>query len=436
MALYSQQTEQIILGSLLSKPKTLLKLGIELSEVYFYYDKHKFILGAILSLQAKSIIPDIITVSDELDKNKRLEYVGGSSYLTEIVNISFEFPNTQHYITILKNKYKLRTFWEFFSNNATAIENGNITNPKKIIRQVSDKILNLSFNKIEKNIGINDICKEYTKIQEKYAEKKAEGIDLLGIPTKFSSLDRVTDGFQPEALWTIAAYTSVGKTTFMVNIIKRLLEQDKSVCLFSLETGKMDLFSKLLALEINCSPSEITKGLLDNDIYKKQTVAKQKYKDKKLNVYTEYSFIEDILLTMQNEVIKNKTDIFFIDYVQNLSSKTSNDQFRLINLAIKQIQTLTRKLKVTTVLLSQVSNESNKSKGSLEVGGKDAGAIRAASDIFIYLKREGTEEEILERYKSGQDVPIKVILNKNRMGKIGAFSVYMKQESGIIYEYF
>ena len=436
MKLYSEHTEQIILGGLLSRHRLLLTLGVRLSDIYFYFDKHKAILRAILSLQSKSVIPDIITVSDELEKNKQLTYVGGSTYLSEIINISTDFSNIDHYITILRNKYELRTFWEYFTTSATDIENGNITNANKLLKQTADKILNLNFNNVEKNIKISDICNEYTKVQEQYAEKKAQGSEFLGIPTNFHSLDRATDGFQQETLWTVAAYTSVGKTTFMINLIKNLLEQDKSVCVFSLETSKIDLFSKLLALEVNYSPTEITKGLLEDEIYKEQIKAKQKYKDKKLNIYTGYSYIEDILLTMQNEVIKNKTNVFFIDYIQNILSKNSADQFRMVNSAIKQIQLLTRKLNVTTVLLSQVSNESNKSKSSLDIGGKDAGAIRAASDIFIYLKREGTEEELLEYYKNGSDIPIKIILNKNRMGKIGSFLVRMKQKSGIIYEVF
>jgi replicative DNA helicase len=434
MDLFSYEAEQIVLGSLLSQPNSLGQVSKLLEEASFYYDKHKALYASILSLQGRGIIPDIMTVSDDLEKSKQLEFVGWSSYLAELINRSIGFPNLLHYAEIIKNKAELRYFWEFFVQKSDDIKNGKITNAENLISDVSDKILHLNSGKIEENTTISEICQLYSKLQEEYAEKKAQGIDNLGIPTKFASLDRATDGFQPECLWTVAAFTSVGKTSFMINLVKKLLDQDKRVCIFSLEMSKEDLFSKLLALEVESSAVNITKGLLNNEIYAKQVSAKQKYQDKKLSVYTECVSIEDILLSMRTEMLKERVDVFFIDYIQNLTSKKSVDQFRLINLAVKEIQTLTRKLKTTTVLLSQISNESNKVGGSLEVGGKDSGSIRAASNVFIYLKREGTEEEILERYRTGQDIPLKLILNKNRMGRIGSFSLNLKQESGIMYE--
>lgn len=432
--LASHEAEQIVLGSLLSQPKLLPEVAKLLNDTSFYYDKHQALYASILSLQEHGTVPDIMTVSDDLEKAKKLEYIGGSSYLAELIRKAIGFPNLLHYAGIIKNKAELRSFWEFFVKHAEDINAGTITDVSKIVEETADKILNLNTENSEKNTTLNEIAKLYTDMQEKYAERKAQGFDYLGIPTKFASLDRATDGYQKECVWGIAAFTSIGKSTFQTNLIKKLLDQDKRVCLFSLEMSKEDLFAKLLALEVEASPVEITKGLLNNEIYPKQVAAKQKYFDKKLSIYTECINFEDIILTMQSEMLKEKVDVFFLDYIQNITSKKINDQTKLVTLAAKELQKMTRKLKTTLVMLSQISNEANKTGGVLEVGGKDAGAIRAASNVFIYLKRDGTEEEILEKFKTGQDMPMKLILNKNRMGRIGSFALNLKQESGIMYE--
>jgi replicative DNA helicase len=435
MELYSHEAEQIILGSLLNKPESLPAVSKTIHDTSFYFDKHRLVWGAILSLQNDSVIPDIITVGDFLEKSKKLDYVGGVSYLAELVSKSIGFPNLLHYAEIIREKENLRNFWEFFITKADDIKTGKITDYQKILQETSDKILSLNSGNIETHTNISDICQLYTKLQEEYAEKKAQGIDFLGIPTKYASLDRATEGFQKENLWTIAAFTSIGKSSFMINLAKKLLNQNKRVCIFSLEMSKEELFSKLMAIEIDLSPHEITKGLLNNETYAKQLLAKQKLNDQKISIYTECSSVEEILLSMRAEMLKEHVDVFFIDYIQNITSqKIFGDQFKIITAAVKNIQTLTRKLKTTTVLLSQISNESNKVGGTLEVGGKDSGSIRAASNVFIYLKREGTEEEILERYRTGQDIPLKLIVNKNRMGRIGSFSINLKQESGKMYE--
>ena len=85
-------------------------------------------------------------------------------------------------------------------------------------------------------------------------------------------------------------------------------------------------------------------------------------------------------------------------------------------------------------MLSQISNEDNKSGNILNVSGKNSGSIKSASNLFIYLKRDGTEDEIVEKYKTGEDIPLFGIINKNRHGSIGSRKLKLKQKTGEIFE--
>jgi replicative DNA helicase len=227
----------------------------------------------------------------------------------------------------------------------------------------------------------------------------------------------------------------VGKTSFAMNLIKSLLTaQNRRVVLFSLEMSKTDLLAKLIALEAQISPLATIKNASDPEISEKSLEAMGKLHSRNLTIYSEVDDIDEIILLMQFETLKDPVDVFFIDYLQNITSATAKDEYHLLTNAVKKIQTTTRKLKTTTVLLSQVSNETKRTTGMMDVDGKGSGAIKAASNFFMYLKREGLEDEIAKYFETGADIPLKCIINKNRHGKIGAFNLFLKQNTGEIIE--
>ena len=92
MELYSHEAEQIVLGSVLTQAKTLPEVAKRLKDTYFYFEKHQAIYSSILSLSRDSVAADIVTVADDLSKKNKLVFVGGSSYLAEVVSKSIGFP--------------------------------------------------------------------------------------------------------------------------------------------------------------------------------------------------------------------------------------------------------------------------------------------------------------------------------------------------------
>jgi len=104
------EAEQAVLGTLLIKPKSVYQAMALICSDDFYKDSHKLIFGAITSLSAKGVNPDLVSVADFLSTNSDLNKVGGPTYLaslTEYVQITGRIKN---HCRIISDKAKARRF--------------------------------------------------------------------------------------------------------------------------------------------------------------------------------------------------------------------------------------------------------------------------------------------------------------------------------------
>src|SRR4030042_4349935 len=102
------EAEQSVLGSLLIDKDALLKVADFLRPEDFYRDDHSTIYQAILRLFEKRKPIDVLTLTDILEKEKKLREVGGASYLTTLVNSVPTAANVTTYAQIIQQKATLR----------------------------------------------------------------------------------------------------------------------------------------------------------------------------------------------------------------------------------------------------------------------------------------------------------------------------------------
>ncbi len=100
----SIEAEQSVLGSLLLNKKAIIKIADILRPEDFYRDTHRHIYETMIELFEKNEAIDVLTVSSRLDAKKLLEKIGGSSYLTTLVNFVPTASNVAHYAKIVQRK--------------------------------------------------------------------------------------------------------------------------------------------------------------------------------------------------------------------------------------------------------------------------------------------------------------------------------------------
>ena len=108
----SIEAEQSVLGSLLLSKKAIIKIADLIKPEDFYRDNHRFIYETMLELFEKNEPIDVLTVSTRLEAKNLLEKIGGSSYLTTLVNFVPTASNVVHYAKIVQRKKMLRDLIE------------------------------------------------------------------------------------------------------------------------------------------------------------------------------------------------------------------------------------------------------------------------------------------------------------------------------------
>src|SRR5690606_5650870 len=89
--------------------------------------------------------------------------------------------------------------------------------------------------------------------------------DVVGVPTGYTDLDKLTGGLQRSDLIILAARPAVGKTSFQLGIAHNsAVKYGKSVAIFSLEMSAEQLVQRLLAMETGVDSHRLRLGLIDD----------------------------------------------------------------------------------------------------------------------------------------------------------------------------
>jgi replicative DNA helicase len=102
------EAEQSLLGCLMLDKNALIKVVDFVGADDFYKDAHKEIYRALLELFEKSEPMDIISISTKLREKQKLEQIGGSTYLTTLINVVPTATHVTNYAKIVREKKILR----------------------------------------------------------------------------------------------------------------------------------------------------------------------------------------------------------------------------------------------------------------------------------------------------------------------------------------
>src|SRR4030043_388744 len=102
------EAEQSVLGGILLDNMALNAVLEVLEKSDFYSEAHRKIFAAIIELSDRNEPCDLITLSNIIKDQKRLEQVGGTAYLASLVDNVASAANISYYAKIIKEKSILR----------------------------------------------------------------------------------------------------------------------------------------------------------------------------------------------------------------------------------------------------------------------------------------------------------------------------------------
>src|SRR3989344_9427122 len=100
--------EQSLLGAILLDKDALIDVTEFMRTAYFYKEAHGLIFSAMLALFEKHEPVDLVTVTAELKKLGKLKEAGGTSYLSELLNVVPTSAHAAKYGRIIMDHYVKR----------------------------------------------------------------------------------------------------------------------------------------------------------------------------------------------------------------------------------------------------------------------------------------------------------------------------------------
>ncbi len=216
---HSIEAEESILSAILIDNNTLLDVFDILTSEDFYKTAHKIIFSAIADLFAKTEPVDLVTLSNILKEQGRLEKIGGATYLARLVDAVPLAVNAQHYARIVHDKASLRRLIEK-ANIITSRCFEDRGNVDEVIDFAESSIFEISQNKTNQAFYPMSSLIEFNinTLEERQGNKAL----VTGVPTGFFLLDQMTSGFQKSDLIIIAGRPSIVSYVNVPKIVRQV----------------------------------------------------------------------------------------------------------------------------------------------------------------------------------------------------------------------
>ena len=255
------EAEEAVLGALMIEKGSMPIVQEILRPESFYKEAHRIIYETIITLDGRGDPVDLLTVTNELRKVSKLDFIGGPYYLVELTQRVSSAANLEYHSRIVSESYIKRELIKI-SSEITRDSFDYTTDVFDLLDHAQQQIFQIvDANLKKKYASIRDIM--HQAIQELELKKNNEG-GLTGVPSGFTDLDRVTSGWQKSDLVIIAARPGMGKTAFVVSAMRNAAVQfGKAVALFSLEMSSVQLINRLISAEAELASEKITKGQLE-----------------------------------------------------------------------------------------------------------------------------------------------------------------------------
>jgi replicative DNA helicase len=413
------EAEQCVLGSILLQQGALVKI-LELVEPSdFYREAHKIIFTAMVDLFEKNEPQDIITVSNILKNQNKLDEVGGPAYLANLTDIVPVAANIIFYAKIIRSKAILRRLIQTSTEIAARCyeEQEDIDS---LVDDAEQTIFEISHSKSNQDFqALNKIIPETFKKVEKLAEKKEL---ITGVPSGYEDLDRMTAGLQSSDLIIIAGRPSMGKTALAMNIVQNAAIFNKiPVAVFSLEMSKEQLGMRMLCSVSRVDSQNLRTGFIKDPDWPKLARATGILSEAPI-------FIDDTpalsVLEMRAKArrlkAEHKVGLVVVDYLQLMRGRSGVERREQeISEISRSLKAMAKELDLPVIALSQLNRslESRTDKRPQLSDLRESGAIEQDADVICFLYRDAV-------YNKSEDNPkrhiAEVIIGKQRNGPTGS----------------
>lgn len=421
------EAEEAVLGAILVNPTVITKVVEFITSESFYKPAHRYVYEAMLQLFNQNERIDIVSVSDILNFNSKLELIGGRAFINDLSFKTITTSNIEYYAKIVQEKAVKRAL---INAGSEIVSFGYDLNPTDDSLNNAEKLIfEIASKKATKDMShVKDlVLTSYEKIEYRYNHKD----EMTGVPTGFYEFDNMTTGLQKSDLIILAARPSMGKTAFALNIAQNVAIKAKiPVAIFSLEMSKEQLVQRMLCSEAEVDSQRMRTGNMQRKDWDKLANAMSEISEAPIYIDdTAGCTLTDIRAKCRRLAMEEKNlGLVLIDYLQLMEGVGKEDRIQQISAISRGLKGLARELDVPVIALSQLSRavEQRKDRRPMLSDLRESGAIEQDADIVMFIYRDDyyNREEGDEAPKAtGKEGKSEIIIAKHRNGAVGSFDL-------------
>jgi replicative DNA helicase len=424
------EAEQSVLGALMLDKNAAASVADLLEPNDFYKKAHGVIFQAIIHLWDKQEPIDILSVTSELKKMQQLSEVGGSSYLTDLVN---SVPTSSHILHYGKNVKEKRVLRDLINISASITEDAFSSEGEidDFMDNVEKQIFSISQQSISKNFLPlrEELQKAYERIERLH---EGGGDKYRGVPTGFRDLDSILSGLQRSDLIIVGARPSFGKTTFALDIARYVaVELKLPVGVFSLEMSREQVIDRMIAAEAQVDLWKLRTGRLKEDLdFEMIQAALHKLSEAPLFVDDTPSptVVQMRAMARRLQAEHKGLALLVADYLQLIQPRKGVDNsVQQVTEISRGLKGLARELNIPILAVSQLSRgvEQREVKIPRLSDLRESGSIEQDADVvlFVHPKDRGRTD-----VPSEDENITEIIVAKHRNGPLGTIQLYFDKQ--------
>ncbi|CAH8249740.1 DnaB helicase C-terminal domain-containing protein [Paenibacillus melissococcoides] len=299
----------------------------------------------------------------------------------------------------------------------------------EILRDIQSKVFMLETSE---SSGMHDPAKDVDEWAEYMMTIVDDPSKAYGLMTGLQPLDSITTGFHRQYFSVIGARTSMGKTAFTLEIVKRLNASGYKCGIFSLEMMKRQLYNRFMSSIMQVNFEQFRTGRLARNHY--ETMMKKKDELKSIYVDDTRGVSADYIVDSMRRLKRTQgLDFVVVDYLQDVKERGEQNDNGGSALArvCRKLRAAAKECDCHVMGLSQVvrgvDDRQDKRPGNADLAGSTG--IETSADVIAMLYRD----EYYNRDTEKKSI-LEVNFTKQRNGKLGTVELLYDRSCQRIYE--
>ena len=431
--------EASVIGACLVEKDAFGQASDILKPEAFYDPRHRDIFAAMQALAGKDQPIDLMTTTQELARQGKLDEVGGPAYLSELSQRMVSSAHLEYHAHIIAQKALARELISYASRiQKLAFDEGQ--DVADLMQVAEGELFELSKTNLKKDYTqIDPVIEEAMRLLSIAASREG---NLSGLASGFDALDNKTSGWQNSDLIIIAARPAMGKTAFVLSMLRNIaVRQHVPVAMFSLEMANVQLVNRLVVDVCQIPGTKLKSGQLADHEWKQLDLKLKELYGAPLYIDDTPSLSVFELRTKARRLVREHgVQLICIDYLQlmNASGMYYNSRQEEVSTISRSLKGLAKELNIPIIALSQL-NRAVETRIGIDKNAPDSkrpqlsdlresGAIEQDADMVCFIHRPEYYKILKDEHGNDLHGIAEIIIAKHRNGPVGDVRLRFESE--------